>query len=475
MVDAHITASIAYIRASEGATTVDTLDGIKRSQVANLVSLIGRTPIALADATRAIGVVNDSSFSASQKQELLTAIHARASMASLAAAEGDTSGQRHIFIYHYMPEALWNHQMDRSASELDRGIGMVKFMHQLGLYFPDAITIKTITSTMLHAQGSSPTHGNAKALYDLICTQNKSRRPLKKHAIMLEKVYPQDVNQFAQLHPTVYPPDGLPVACRVNAGDVAALAPTLAARNTHASVRPQGHTAPATQMPRMDPQMFMAMGQAFAAMHGGSWPQAGGHTAPAAPQQPALLPPTGGGILALENGSLTTPPPNAGTGSSASGSARGEWSQHAPAAGGAAVAGGAAPPSGDAGSDGGAAPNDLDALLGIGLASGKPAKKGATPGKTKKAVLKKPAVEAKAWTTPPPFGTPCPLIYLGCKVYEQTGKYRIYPRPGESKYDKSFTFGGDKKTAWVNALNFCKAPSIPKDSPNYIPPKPKPK
>ena len=72
---------------------------------------------------------------------------------------------------------------------------------------------------------------------------------------------------------------------------------------------------------------------------------------------------------------------------------------------------------------------------------------------------------------PPPFGTPCPLCYRGCKIYDavKAMKFRVVPKPGESLYDKAFSYKIiPKKEAWAHALKFCIRPSIPVDSPNYV-------
>ena len=106
----------------------------------------------------------------------------RAGMSSSIGSDGETKGQKHYFIFNYLPASLWDKQSSRALSELDRSIEMVKFCHSIGLYFPDALTIKTIVTTMILAQSSSPTVTAAKALYDTFNTQNKARRPLKKVA-----------------------------------------------------------------------------------------------------------------------------------------------------------------------------------------------------------------------------------------------------------------------------------------------------
>ena len=86
----------------------------------------------------------------------------------------------------------------------------------------------------------------------------------------------------------------------------------------------------------------------------------------------------------------------------------------------------------------------------------------------KKAAPKAVPVE---YTVRPKCGSPCPLTYSGCKVYDSPSKkcFRVYPRPGESVYDKVFNYGATTKVkAWTDAMKFCEKPFIPKSSPNYI-------
>ena len=130
--------------------------------------------------------------------------------------------------------------------------------------------------------------------------------------------------------------------------------------------------------------------------------------------------------------------------------------------------------------------SELDKLLDISLTAGKPVKIGkATPKKKTaptavaapktpvvKSVLKKPAASESLLVftahSPPKIGTPCPFIFLGCKVLCTSTAYRVFPKPGQSVYDKSFKHISDKTAAFKAMIEFCKKPSIPKDSKHYV-------
>ena len=61
-------------------------------------------------------------------------------------------------------------------------------------------------------------------------------------------------------------------------------------------------------------------------------------------------------------------------------------------------------------------------------------------------------------------------MYNGCKVYESPSAFRVLPKPGESKYDRSIHFGAKKtkEVAWKEVLTYCENPVIPKSSSNYV-------
>ena len=93
---------------------------------------------------------------------------------------------------------------------------------------------------------------------------------------------------------------------------------------------------------------------------------------------------------------------------------------------------------------------------------------------TPKAAMKAPpaskdSMKSFSVSTPPPFGTKCPVHFNGCKVYRDASAYRVMPAPRESKYDRKFVFGDSEKNAWKAVMAYCKKPFIPKESVNYVP------
>jgi hypothetical protein len=478
MVDAHIKAAIDYLRVAEASGISDDMraQGVD-NQIRNIKSIIAHTSIDIGDATRAFTTISESSLSAPHKQELLHAVHTRVGAPLSSTTDSDNKGQQHKYIFNYMTEAGWQKQCDPNCSELERCIDMIKLCHQIGLYFPDVITLKTIVSTMLMAHGTSPTPLGAKALYDLFVSQNKQRRPLKKFADMSEQVFPESVASFIELHPDKYHEAAKPVRSRVSGQEVTFLAPTLAARNTHTFLRsssastmqtgmqPAFHMgAASSSMNTMNPMMMLAQ-HMFNAMQ---------------PRQDCVFSPMQDGVFSPR---------------------RSPRAQQAPALTDESVHGdssGAPLPLKDKGDDadgvGGDATtlgsedkrSELDKLLDINLNAGKPVKIGAPTPKKKptppavaspktpvvKSCLKKPAASESLLVftahSPPKLGTPCPFMFLGCKVLCTASAYRVFPKPGKSVYDKSFKHSPSKATAFKAMIEFCKKPSIPKDSKNYV-------
>ena len=118
--------------------------------------------------------------------------------------------------------------------------------------------------------------------------------------------------------------------------------------------------------------------------------------------------------------------------------------------------------------------DEIDRMIAKGSATSKATskKRSSEPSKAKPS-LKKPRAEvgdnAFEKNKPPKFGTQLPLVFNKCRVYESPGKYRVVPFPGQSRYDKSFSFGTKSKSdVWKDVIEYCKKPSIPKDSKNAI-------
>jgi len=62
-----------------------------------------------------------------------------------------------------------------------------------------------------------------------------------------------------------------------------------------------------------------------------------------------------------------------------------------------------------------------------------------------------------------------PCLFNDCKIYGTDKKFRVYPRPNESKYDKGFVFTtATKAKVWEKVIEYCKHPGIPKTSSNFV-------
>ena len=455
MLEAAVKATCEYIAASQQpGTSSEVMAHIKSARVDALKSAMGRISTDLPDLTRAISAINDSPFEDAQKQELLMAVHSTGHSVSHVAgdAHGTSKAQHHAFVFNYLPLCVWLVLEDKCKSELERCMTMVQFLHSIGLFFPNVITVKTIVATMMLAQGASPTPLGAKALYDCFNSQNKSMRPLRRNAPITMLHFPEKVQDFMTSHPTAYPPDKPPVESRVADKQVGLLAPSLAARNTHQWLKP---TAPAIQMcpqqnmpsPNTGAQALMAMAtQVFQLMSG---QQQSRNLVDLQPPLPSRLP----APLMIANGpavggDATDGPPNLAAG------------DVLPVSLPPAVVDDE-PPAGIVDAEA-----DIDAYLDLGLSK---------PPKKKAKVMKKPSAAPRAATaapgastTPPNYGTTCPCFYNGCKIYEGRDAYRIMPKPGLSKYDKRIPFNSDQEAAWSKAMDYCQNPIIPPGSVNCV-------
>ncbi len=58
-----------------------------------------------------------------------------------------------------------------------------------------------------------------------------------------------------------------------------------------------------------------------------------------------------------------------------------------------------------------------------------------------------------------------PIAFCGCKIYTSAAKqcWRVYPYPGQSVYDKSFSWKGGQspEAVWERVMAYCDNPSLP--------------
>ena len=56
-----------------------------------------------------------------------------------------------------------------------------------------------------------------------------------------------------------------------------------------------------------------------------------------------------------------------------------------------------------------------------------------------------------------------PMIYKGCKIMASQNKkaWRVFPNPGQSPYDKKFSWDPDPRSSWNRLIAFCDKPFVP--------------
>ena len=63
----------------------------------------------------------------------------------------------------------------------------------------------------------------------------------------------------------------------------------------------------------------------------------------------------------------------------------------------------------------------------------------------------------------PALGPMKPLTYNGCKIYAMANgrRWRVYPHPQLSVYDKKFSWGKTPSKSWAPLLDYCEHPTLP--------------
>ncbi len=508
MVESALRASMDYIRTSQRHSDETTMITIRDNQTKCICSMIGRMQnVSVHDATCAMTLFDSavSPFTEDQKKSILAAIHAKMQASAVDNVMEDgtpaSKAQTNKYIYNYGTNADWEITCDKTKSEEERCLVWVERCHKIGLRFPDPITRKTVCAIVMLGQGdSSHSALGAKALYDLFTNLNSKKRIARRDYETTMKTFPCNVTDFLSLHARCYEPDAQPVVSRLSASTINDLIPMISARNTNRLLRtnmtssmgsgsggsampilPTRHV-PGMQM--MQTQQNNPMMQMMQMMHGFFMQQPNARASsgeinifqPTAPH--GLQPdesPAKRQLIAIRDAhesNLLALPDARVPGKEHRDEAVAE--SHRPPPGGSTI---------DEAIDGtaigkktnAAVEDDIDTMLAA--AQGAPPKKRkATP----QPVLKRPSGTFSARSKPfsvdnchktrPPFGSAVPLMYKGCKVYESPSSFRVLPRPGESKYDRSITFGAKKtkEAAWKDVITYCENPVIPKCSTNYV-------
>ena len=464
-------ATIEYIKATKltGLCSEADLDTIIADRVQNLVMVFAKSDgNNMTESAATITLLSESNiFSEEQKKVLMKAIQSSSTSDGTKSTRGP--GQTNTFFEHYMTASIY--EKLRNQTEQDKIRTIVEFaQNTLGLRHPDVPTRKRIVACVVLSAGMQSSFDDLKCIYDSFSTYNVKYRKAMPHLTSSCSIFPRDPSEFMRLHPGRFAEDDMPVACRIDAAKLTHIATIVPVRKTNsmladASKSPTDAIVLQKKTPTNAP--LMQMQQCFAGMMQMIMNNQSKHTpirfvgpstastdSPSSPEpsnssQPLALPapPTSHAPLALPAPPVlpVSPAP-------------------APQIG--------CDPANDEDDD--EIEDEIDRMIAKGSATSKAtSKKRPSEPSAAKLPLKKPRKEADdnafAKNNPPKFGTKLPLVFNKCRVYESPGKYRVVPFPGQSRYDKSFSFvTKSKPDVWKDVIEYCKKPSIPKDSKNAI-------
>lgn len=509
-------AAISYIEASALAgTQAPMITTITEGRVHNLKSMLGRTPTDLLDMTASISLLGSTSvFTAEQRSSLVQAIHAKMSSDDVGAKNVDTKAQSHPFIENYLTNSLWDQLFDKSLSEYDRVRNVVNFLHNRnGCKYPDTSSRRRFVAIILLASEQKMTPQSAKACFDLFAAVNVKMRAIRAHVPSTCRSFPLDVQDFMALYPDMYDVDDPPIPSRFSRSSIDAAWTSVPARHTNKLLMEASNTRMASLPtgPKVDDQMrsmienpmVINMMRAFANMANAREPT-GRPPAPFNIEYRSDAPLFRNEHQALANGAClqhTKEPPQEPQGGAA---ARPPTRQPTSSTIDDEIdnmisKGILAPPkvkaptvkkpadgaetddTHDEGDDD-AAKDDADRAETLGGSKKNKKRAGGTLPVDNRAAKRqscdKGSVDNRRTTkdygtnlkAPPKLSNlVLPCFYNNCKVYGTDMKFRVYPRPNVSKYDKGFPFTKDTKAkVWLNVVEYCKKPVIPKTSANFI-------
>ena len=511
-----IKAAIQYIEASRQAETqAQTMVTITQHRVDNLKLMLGRMPHDLTDMTNAISTLGaTTAFTSEQRTSLVQSIHAKMQDEDAHAQEGGVvaKGQSHKFVEHYLTAKVYDKLEDKSITEEVRVQCLINFLHnQNGCKYPDVATRKRCVAILMLANDVTPTPNGAKACFDLFAKINVQLRGIRNHIPCTMRHFPEDPKDFTMLHPGLYDAEDPPTPSRFSRARIDEVCTIVSARNSNkllasaSSVRTSSCVLPANKniddpmrhmMELSGNPLMRGMMQLFAHMSNGGQPhdKAPDITIDYRPRSPTQRGTSSASLGGQPQSTLLSPPAPLGDE---------PMSQLSPP--GQAVAEGGMPPRlrqalADGGGEAAASKNgkvggpsiedDIDDMLNgskkpttkkdvmIDAAKKPPQKencgKRKGDGKDVDDRANKRAKTTKDYgtnlKTPPKFaGLVLPCLFNKCKIYGTDKKFRVYPRPNESKYDKTFAFTAKTKAqAWEKVIEYCKKPEIPRSSSNFI-------
>jgi hypothetical protein len=507
--DKLIQGSLEYLKAFSGTKSHKSesqLEVARKTQVENLKRQIGKLKdVSMSDGTSALSLLACSPFTPEETTQLEQVVNAK--IGSGTDDIDDTPNEKkqvHPYLGTYLPMSKWTSIEDKSLDEDQHVRDLVDWTQDaLNLYYPDPETRKSMVGILALAINATPNAISAKRVYDKITKYNNKRRAKSKLKSLTINHYPEDVRVFMDMCPSAYAADDPPVESRVSTQKLQQIVDYCPARKTHSLIVRESPTSSSmgdmhASMQPMQPQMpdMMHMFQAMMSFAQNSRQQQ-------CPGLDVFTPKRSKSMPMLEDGSgKRRPSPsehkkrqlaldddrheNHDEENEAEESDASNLSD-------------AIDNSVDASADSTAFIKKMakakleakeakavvakakeakakEAKEAKAAAKGSISTKPSSPSKEvplltesepSKSMKKRPA-SAIEWTTEPPFKSAKPLTYLGCRILENKGKFRVFPRPGESLYDKGFVFKCEKTKAdaWKSAMSFCLDPKIPETSKN---------
>jgi hypothetical protein len=491
-----VKAAIDYIDVSVRAGTQEPmLVTIRENRMQNLKLMLGRmSSVDLLDMTTAISTLGSTTaFTDEQRSSMIQSIHAK--------MQGDDGGatgvvgkaQTHPFIENYLTSKLWDQLHDKSLSEHDRVQLFVNHLHNRnGCKYPDVPSRRRFVAIIELASGNKRTPHGSKACFDLFATVNAKMRSVRAHIPCTVKSFPIDPQDFMLLYPNIYDADDPPITSRFSRAKIDEVWTSVPARQNNKLLATQSDTRiaslpactmiddPMRQM--IENPMMMTMMRALGNLANMGQPS-GRDMRPGAPctidfrrdpptpaAEPSLYRPE---LPALSNGdgsSQELPTDTAAAHLKTSTTIHEDLDTMI-------TAGLKAPPKAKVPKEekkrGGNAKDDADHVDKRG-GDGKGKKRDVDAHDHVDSRAPKRANTTKDYgtnlKTPPKLaGLILPCFFNKCKIYGTDKKFRVYPRPNESKYDKGFVFtAATKAKVWEKVIEYCKHPGIPKTSSNFV-------
>jgi len=485
-----VKAAIDYIDVSVRAGTQEPmLVTIRENRIQNLKLMLGRMSSAdLLDMTTAISTLGSTTaFTDEQRSSMIQSIHAKMQGDDGGASEVVGKAQAHPFIENYLTSKLWDQLHDKSLSENDRVHHFVNFLHnQNGCKYPDVPSRRRFVAIIELAGGNKRTPHGSKACFDLFATVNAKMRSVRAHIPCTVKSFPIDPQNFMLLYPNIYGAADPPITSRFSRAKIDEVWTSVPARHNNKLLATQSDirnaSLPAstmvddpmrqmmTMMPMM-PHLMRALGNiANMGQPPGPPPVTIDFRRESEPslfrsEHPALknvegssqelIDPAHGAVPHEQTSTVVKDIDNMIT------------------------AGLKQPPKPKVIKDkkerGGKDDADAKAI--------KDKKDVVIKDKKKRDADEHDHVDSRApkranttkdygtnLKTPPKLASlTLPCFFNKCKIYGTDKKFRVYPRPNVSKYDKGFSFtAATKAKVWEKVIEYCKHPGIPKTSSNFV-------